>query len=226
MGAQYPWDEEPKIPVRQEEEILMPDKGDKLFQPSNIDYSKNAIIKTGIEKFFLFSDSYKTAATELYTHFDGSPLTANTLCYPYIYLNRHFIELRLKEMILGLNFAKNQKYEFSQDNHFLKKLWTEFIQCTKDTNGYETDSKQLTAVGLLIEEFENIDPKSFSFRYPVDTKGNPSLPMENLDLENFKNTMQKLYNFFDQESYKVSYFVEMTEEYINIMASEYYNSFR
>lgn len=205
------------------DELLLPDMNDKLFKDFNEDFRHNAIVSSGIKKFFLFSEGYKTAAIKLSEQLDGSAFHANYLVYPLIFLNRHFLELRLKELISGLNFIVNHKYEFANE-HSLDILWKTYIVKIGEANQIEApDRKLLDDIGRLLSEFNFIDPKSFSFRYPVDTAQDrkPSLKMTNIDLYNFVLTMKKLYNFFDWQSDYIFHMIDLTEEFIDILRSEY-----
>ncbi len=72
-------------------------------------------------------------------------------------------------------------------------------------------------VNRLIHEFNFIDPKSMSFRYPVDKALNPSVTMQNFDIDNFKDVMDKLANFFDCQLE----IMKMLEDYNSEMATKY-----
>jgi len=209
--------------VAMNDELPLPDVNDKLFKDFNKDFRHNAIVSSGIKKFFLFSEGYKTAAIKLSEQLDGSAFYANYLVYPLIFLNRHFLELRLKELISGVNFIVNHEYEFP-NGHNLNSLWNTYRAKISEAGEIETpDKKILDNIGRLINEFNFIDPKSFSFRYPVDTAQDrkPSLKITNIDLYNFVSTMKKLYNFFDWQSDYIFRMIDLTEEFIDILRSEY-----
>lgn len=210
-----------------EEKLQMPCLDDKLFQDFNKDYRYNVILNSGIDKFFLFSEGYKIAAERLFEQFDGSGWDANTLVYPLIFLNRQFLELRLKELISGLNFTLSHEYKFP-NGHCLKTLWNTFKSLMVKLKESPIKQIDFDNTERLIKEFVSIDPQSFSFRYPVDTteERNPSLKIKNMDLLNFMTTMKKLYNFFEIQSDVVYYYIDLTEEFINIMRSEYLSSLR
>ncbi|MGI5822089.1 MAG: hypothetical protein ACOX5L_08510 [Bacteroidales bacterium] len=198
-----------------------PDNQDKLFKEFNDDFRHNAIIRTGIDQFLLFSEAYKTAATKLFEQLDGSALDANVLVYPLIFLNRQFLELRLKELIVGLNFTIFHERKFTI-GHNLKCLWDTYKDLVLQIETINIpDAKILKNTENLILEFNSIDSNSISFRYPVDKAENPSLNMTNVDLQNFMTTMRKLYNFFDTQSDLVFHMVDLTEDLIDYMRSCY-----
>lgn len=203
--------------------LPMPGLGDVLFQAFNQDYKNNAIVSSGIDKFFLFSDGYKAASQKLFQQLDGNSYDANTIVYPLIFLNRQFLELRLKELISGLNYISDHNRQFP-NGHNLSILWTEFKKkITVLDNGIHLDEKIFPHAERLVLEFNDIDPGSFSFRYPVDTTPdrNPSLKMKNVDLLNFQTVMTKLYHFLDGYSFLIFHLVEMTEDFILEMQSMY-----
>ena len=204
------------------EDFSLPDESDKLFKDYNKDYRHNAIVSTGIDKFFLFSEGYKSAALRVFDQLDGEAWSANTCVYPLVFLNRQFLELRLKELICGLNFVIDKEKTFP-NGHNLESLWNKFKDLLYSLGEDHINKSTLENAEKLILEFNAIDSNSFSFRYPVDKshERKPSLTLTNIDLQNFMKTMKKLYNYFDALNDLVSYQVDQAEEYISIMRSEY-----
>ena len=205
-------------------ELKLPEESDTVFREFNEDYHHNAVIRSGVSKFFLFSDSYKTAAVELLKRLDGSAVRANTLVYPIVFLCRHFIELRLKELISGINYSLSEKYTFP-DGHNLGTLWHTYKSLVpKAGESFVPDKNVLVNTERLIKEFNLVDPNSMCFRYPVDRSAdrNPSLTITNLDLENFRLTMEKLFNFFDTQSDVIFHLIDMAEEYFSEMRNLYH----
>ena len=209
-------------------EFPVPEGSETLFKEFNDDYTFNAIISSGIDKFFLFSDGYKNASLKLFAQLEGDTCSADTIVYPLVFINRHFLELRLKELISGLNYVITHKYSFP-NGHNLEFLWNTYkalLSEVEDTKN--TDIDGLAQVEKLILEFNNVDSSSFSFRYPVETSSdrNPSLTIRHLDLQNFQNTMIKLYNYFDSHSDMIFYLTDLTDEFIITMRSEYEHEMR
>lgn len=205
-------------------EFPLPESEDKLFKEANTDYRFNAMIQSGMNKFVLFSEAYKLSAKKLFEQLDGSATNANFIVYPLIFVNRQFLELRLKEIISGLNFVIDHKFEFP-NGHDLLFLWNRYLNLVTKVGPNQAPEKDvLINTENLIKEFNDIDPRSFSFRYPVDTTTDrkPSLTITNIDLENFQLTMEKLYNVLDIQSEIVFYLVDQTEEYIQHMELYYH----
>lgn len=199
-----------------------PEDGDILFNEMNVDYHHNAIIRSGISSFFLYSDSYKEAALKLFSQLDGSAYNANTLVYPLVFISRHFLELRLKELISGLNYAVTEEFNFPK-GHKLMNLWSEYKRLVIEAGeGYGPEKIHIENTEKLILEFDSVDPGSMSFRYPVDAEKNPSLGMTNLDLENFRLTMEKLFRFFDMQSDAVFHLVDLAQDFFSDMRAQYH----
>ena len=104
--------------------------------------------------------------------------------FPSIYLFRHYIELRLKEIILTnwefLGWAK----PFPR-GHNIYKLWNVCRDCMKETDklvdpGFARSKRYIEqiigvydALETDLNRFAEIDPDSERSRYPVDSQGNP-----------------------------------------------------
>ena len=205
-------------------EFEMPNNNDQLFKNA-INYADhNAAIRTGITNFFVYSEGYKLAAEKLLGQTEGNAWNANMLVYPIVFTTRQYLELRLKELICGLNYIINHEYKF-KDGHDLIKLWDEFISLDKHSERQETmDSTAAANARKIIDEFNLVDQGSYAFRYPVDKSvdRNPSHNMKYLDLNNFQTVMNRLSNFLEQEGERIFYLIDQTEEYISIMRSEYF----
>jgi len=200
-----------------------PDGTEILFNKSNPNYKFNAFIKTGVDKFFLFSDSYKIGAQKLFEYLDGNYVYNNTLVYPIVFLCRHFIELRLKELISGINYTYSEEYSFP-NGHSLAKLWNEYkTVLTLVEESAMPDLQVLKNVERLIVEFDTMDPTSMCFRYPVDKSSSPSLQIESIDLASFKQSMERIFDFLDSQSEVVFYLIDMAEEYFTGLRRSYYD---
>ena len=90
-------------------------------------------------------------------------------------------------------------------------------------NTIEKDT--LDNVENLINEFNTVDPKSMSFRYPV-TKGpkrEKSIKMPTIDIENFKKSLNKLMYFFDWQWDMISHYKDLKQEMLSEWYGEYQN---
>ena len=98
---------------------------------------------------------------------------ADTLIYPVAFLYRHYLELRLKEIIVQGAELLAQQSDL-KPVHKLDVLWNSVrsILETVWPNGPRTD---LDAVENVIGQFHKLDLTSMAFRYPVDLKNNATL---------------------------------------------------
>ncbi len=122
---------------------------------------------------------------------------------PIIFLYRHALELYLKAIVLhgdaimqinGETLLTNrsllQKHNLLPLLPLLKQTF-DAVGCTweLDIEGLHTFEE----VEELLRDFEAVDIGSYTFRYPVDTKGNPSVPHHFMvHLPTFCNRMDAL----------------------------------
>lgn len=63
--------------------------------------------------------------------------------------------------------------------------------------GHEDAEETDPVVAEIVAEFAKVDPGSFSYRYPVDTKGNPiPIAHDELDLPVLADVMEALEGYF------------------------------
>lgn len=199
--------------------IELPDEKDRLFKEFNSDYRHNATLKSGKRWFLMYSEGYRLALEKLFNQLDGSGYNANHLVYPIVFISRQYIELSLKELINGLNYIRIEKYTFPL-NHDLKGLWEKYCNLSESIKASQKPEKPiLKNIERLILEFDERDKFSMNFRYPTDKSKEraPSLKMTNIDLENFRITMNKISNFFNWQSNAIYHMIDENEElYYNL----------
>lgn len=189
--------------------LPVPTANDKLFLNDLPDWNNNAWIHKPSNKFSLYADGYIEGARKLVDKCLNEQQGHDTLVFPIIFLYRHYIELRLKELIIGLNYL-NDKGETLSQTHNVVNLWNDF---EKKYSIISTDrSDEFKQTERLIKEFSSIDPKSMAFRYPIDTKGNNSLSINLVNLRNFANVMDKIHIFLNALSWQVDYYVELSDD--------------
>jgi len=106
--------------------------------------------------------------------------------FPIVFLYRHYIELKLKEIILN-NWEFLERIKPFPKGHDIYKLWKICRECLEETDklidpGFTQSReyvKQIIGAYNALEadliKFAEIDPDSQHFRYPVDSQGNPIL---------------------------------------------------
>jgi hypothetical protein len=191
-------------------DIPWPQKGDHLFK-SESDWWHNACLNY-IHSWGLYASGYKMAADLLVQHVIDTRVEQDLLIYPIVFLYRQFVELQLKEIILD----GKKLFESSEDipaSHSITFLWNE---CRKIIEQVWPDGNKddLDVVEECLNEFSRMDPKSMSFRYPVDTEGKSSLPegLRYINIRSVGEAMQKIASFLSGCSAGVSEELRMKQE--------------
>jgi hypothetical protein len=167
------WDDGiPPIPVLK--------KGDKPF--TNDDerttfYKEKGYAYSGFEEqsFFGYALEYVSAADKLVQTVNDLP-DREKYALPIVFLYRHFIELRLKS-ILREEYKKHKRSSVPK-THRIDELWGMVRKVLEPVLKQYKDNGMLAeveAVEEFIKEFAAVDAMSESFRYPIDTKGQPTL---------------------------------------------------
>ena len=129
-----------------------------------------------------FHEAGQVLAERMFAHGGYSDLEA---C-PIVFLYRHSLELYLKAIVLiGCDIMQRHGETLTDKerlfgNHRLLHLLP-LIKRTFDAVGWTWHEdieglRTFEEVGELLQAFEKIDPGSYTFRYPVNTKGQPSVP--------------------------------------------------
>ena len=199
-----------------------PAKGDKLF--ISIPH-EGRWLPSGIKDIFKLSEGYRLSAVSLYQEIKKNEwINKQYLSSAMIFSFRQFLEVRLKELIY---IGKRELFEEPQfkATHSLEDLFQTYAKEVLPKADPSFDKEMVSIVNKLIHEFNFIDPKSMSFRYPVDKELNPNHNLPNFDIDNFKDVMDKLANFFDSqleilqmlEDYNAEMTAEMAAEYASYM---------
>jgi hypothetical protein len=178
--------------------IPWPMRGDVLFQ-EDADCSHNAFLNLGGKQWGSYASGYKEAADVLVLRFLEDPQGLDALTYPILFLYRHYLELRLKELIVDGQRLLHQLIDF-QDQHALVRLWH---PCRKILSEIWPKEPAVTwdSVEKLLKEFDQKDPDGMCFRYPVTTKRKgrqPTLPrLDRVGIRNLYEVMKRLASFFE-----------------------------
>lgn len=159
----------------------------KLFAWDH-DYTNNACLNWMHDPSCAYARGYKESAELICNHVINGSGTIDILVYPICALYRHYIELRLKE-ILSQCYKLYKVKKGVPHHHDIEKLWDE-------TKAYaiklwpEGDKSELNQVEDLLKEFHSIDPRSQDFRYPKNEKGTYSLKdLQYINIRNLKESM-------------------------------------
>jgi hypothetical protein len=164
----------------------------------------------------LFPEGYFNAALLVLDKLASSNSAGekDSLIYPALFNFRHYLELTIKDSIYNFtkkkrrkkkcffSFCKNKKNQTIKYpyGHKLKPLWKKLKSLIPDFPSDSTDD----TVDKLIKELDKLDKNSMTFRYvfqiakPKDTKNKLIInEAKDVDVENLKIIMCKLYNYFE-----------------------------
>ena len=149
--------------------------------------------------FGIFTKGYRLAASKLAEALLSIGNFRDYEAYPVVFLYRHAFELHLKNIIYKsarLSFFKQlADFELQLWNQhklppLAKKAVTVLQKLFPDNHSLEPVLQKLEKSA---NEFAEIDPDSYSYRYPVDTKGQQSTkPHQGLSLKGPYITMDAL----------------------------------
>lgn len=181
------------------EEILnaqfrWPKQGDKPFVVADEPFDNANIAGDGFTRLVLMMDGYKQAADLMIAASVDDQPTRDVLVFPIIFNYRQFLELALKYQIA--TYGPTVGIEPVWNTHFLDRLWGRFLEML-ERYGTEDPDEADPAVGEIVLEFAKIDPDSYSYRYPVDRRGNPiPVAYTDLHLPTLANVMQGVAGYF------------------------------
>ena len=135
----------------------------------------NAVLDhwTGVGDFH--AAGYRQATELLLQRFladpEGTAGERDSLVLPILFLFRHYLELRFKDIIVYGQVLSGQPARW-RHGHDLESLWTEVQELCNAVYGSSV-SAEFVKVGECVTDLCQLDPNSTSFRYPRDTNGCP-----------------------------------------------------
>ena len=140
------------------------------------------------------SEGYRRSADALVDRALEDWREADFLIYPILFLYRHALELNLKYIINV--YGHHVGVDPVWNTHKFTELWPRFLEVL-DRFGTDDPDRADQHVGGVIAQFGNVDPGSFSHRYPRDNKGNPiPLVQDRMHLETLKDVMTGVFGYF------------------------------
>ena len=117
------------------------------------------------------------------------------LVCPIIFNYRQFIELSLKYLIA--TYGRKVGVDPIWNDHDLTNLWSAHELILEKYGTTDPDEAD-PVVAEIVAEFAKIDPRSYSHRYPVDTKG-AAIPLAYTDLHlpTLRDVMQGVGGYFN-----------------------------
>ena len=186
--------------------IPWPDGSSSLFREGEPSLDV-AWIPESARDWHQYAWGYQTAYEELFMRWERHDMRPDSLIYPIIFLCRHYVELRLKELIqMSLSLLQiSGDWKFG---HKLDKLWLH-VRPHIRTIWPDDNENELNHIETLIREFSSVDPSCMAFRYPTDLEGKLMLQkFQRLDVTYFKRTMNQLSTFLDAACQGTSVYLE------------------
>lgn len=170
-----------------------PTEGDAPFTQSDKCSQNIRISQCRQNRLIMMMVGYKKAADLLVAEVEKDQRNGASLVFPIVFNYRQFLELWLKYLIDTYGDTEGVAAEWS--THDIKELWERFRKILDSYELYNDDTDGVVEKILL--DFARVDPKSFSYRYPVDKKGKMvALAQEQIDLQNLADVMNGLEGYF------------------------------
>lgn len=195
----------------------------KVNQISKTSYKpwNNACLNISQGDWFPYIEGYKLAGDMLVGYTTSAKAYQDLLVYPIIFLYRHYFELQLKNIIIDGCKLLNLKRKHIK-SHKIDKLWEECAEIFKKIwpNPAQEDFE---IINECIKYFSEKDFSSMTFRYPVDLKGNPSLPsgLRHINLKNLLRTVKKASSLLDGAALAISEYLYYKYEMLYQSQSEW-----
>lgn len=171
-----------------------PQDGDNPFTVSKDWFQNATLAQNEFTRLSLMMEGYKKAADLMVEQSVASRADRDYLVFPIIFNYRQYIELSLKYLLYA--YGASVDVDPNWKTHDLSLLWSEFAILLERYETSDPDNAD-AVVEYVVAQFSKIDPQSFSYRYPVDTKGKP-IPLEHelLNLESLHDVMQGVGSYF------------------------------
>jgi hypothetical protein len=135
------------------------------------------------DNWYPYGKGYRLAAEIVAWYVRESGGWNDYLLYPVCFLYRHYVELRLKEILRNGGTLVDEDPSKPR-THNLQKLWSDARPLLLkiwppdeiDPAYREESDAFIAAMDSLVSQLHAIDPRSDAFRYPVTTEDSPSLP--------------------------------------------------
>lgn len=174
-------------PVKAKNDLPASYRGDRLFR-GDIDWRYNVVIDDWNLEWDSYPQGFKRAGDLLVDRIKQDPKERVHLVFPIIFLYRHYLELRLKEII------RNGSGAAYATHHRLNDLWPQSQKYVKPF----VSVTNLKRLDKYIMEFSKKDPQGMIFRYPFDKWGNLTLPGGIINLRHFRERMEEISQHLDR----------------------------
>jgi hypothetical protein len=187
-------------------DIPWPRKGDLLFVDGD-DWWHNACVGWSCEEWHGYAEGYKRAADLLVQHVADTQSNQDYLIYPIVFLYRQALEIALKHLLYKGSLLLDRDSGIPKQ-HRLVPVWQQCRAIIEEV-WPEGPRDELDSVGEILHQFDYRDPVSTVFRYPVDTSGRASLPVnERINIRNFSQVANRVFSLVDAAGSGVSEYLQ------------------
>ncbi|HEY8095570.1 MAG TPA: hypothetical protein VIE65_05685 [Methylobacter sp.] len=174
-----------------------PKKGDLPFHEAMRAEAAGRLAADGLTREVSIMDGFMHAGTALADLALKERLRRYDLVYPMLFCYRHAVETGLKWLITQYGPSVGVRPENISCTHDLLSLWRDLVRIN-EACGAKADDEALMVVEKIIKQFHDWDKGGITFRYATTTSGAVAkFEHENIDIENLKDVMSGVANFFD-----------------------------
>jgi hypothetical protein len=119
-----------------------------------------------------YAKGYRRAASLLLREIGANPADVELLLFPLVQCYRHYLELRLKELVLTTSELKGRNAPIPR-THDLSKLWKR-VRPMLQGRPLKVDEHETWEVEGLLATAQALDPFATDWRYPQNRNGKPS----------------------------------------------------
>ncbi len=173
-----------------------PKKGDRLLRPAS--WNDGAEFSGDpISRHVHIWSGYMRAGAALVAESSGDRIDRHFLVYPILFNYRHALELAMKWTIDRYGRYADVRLDKDELDHDLWKLWRHCKAVIIQVGSEGEDDEALAVVEQIVKDFHDLDKTAMAFRYPTTKRGSSiSLPQGAIDLDNVRNIMEAVDNFF------------------------------
>lgn len=187
--------------------VLWPDATSRVFVPGDLGH-RLAWIPKSEGQWERYAHGYKEAAERVYESW--LKVSDDSLIFPLVFLYRHYVELRLKELLQAASGFLGLPKDWAS-NHEISALW-KHLKDLLFKIWPEASEEDFENASRLLLELATEDPLSFHFRYPESKAGQKHLEnLERIDVSSFVDALRRLACFLDGASMALSVYAENQE---------------
>jgi len=178
------------------------------------DWKANACLDWWHSSLELYAQGYKEAGDRLAEFVINKERDQDYLIYPIAFLYRQYIELRLKEIIKEGRILLEDGKDFPK-HHKIWDLWclAKEIIIKVSTDIFDEEPFDLKYAEHVIKEFSQVDPESFSFRYPTTKDGDKNLSgISHINIRRLAEHIESLSKDLESISTAISVYREWQQE--------------